>query len=216
MRRSRPLVLLAALCLAAPAAPAVAAPSASPDDEVTRPVFTIQTGELDAGQQGRVEFTVGQDDFTAAAGGRVLIGFMLQPAPDSGLDPGRITVTSESGSSTATLFHGLDTPGAVSSFTIVELSVGATYQVTLGAEKSTSGAYELSTYLAGDANGDFQVNHDDLTLVESLSVTKYGQPGYVGWADLNRNGVINHGLSGGHSVHLGRRETGIDDALRTS
>lgn len=191
---ARLLAGAAILCLAALGTPAVAAAADEPppgDD--ASPIFFFSSGELAAGETGKVEFTVASDDYTAAGNGRIGIGFTLEAAAGSTLDPGTIRVVSPSGPAPAIRFQKSSTPGGNASYAIAELSPGISYDVLIDSEGGTTGAYELSAFLAGDVNGDFQVNHDDLALIESLSVTKHGHRQYSVWADLNRNGVINRG-----------------------
>ncbi len=191
MRRIRPLMALAALCLVAPAAPAAAATTTSADPPPSA-VYAESTGELRAGQQGIVAFNVAQADYTTPQLGPVLVSFTLDAAPGSALDPGMIVVRSKSGPPPyVSVPYRHDTPGSKSSYTVAALTPGGAYEVLIRSEKNTSGAYRLSASLAGDANADFQVNHDDLTLIDSLAGTKYGTPKYTPWADVDRNGTIN-------------------------
>ncbi|MEO3780106.1 hypothetical protein ABGB16_25450 [Micromonospora sp. B11E3] len=192
MRRARPLIGLAALCLVIPAAPALAATTAEPVDAPASAVYSVSGGELTAGQQGSVPFTVAADDYTAAGHGRVLVGFTLDAAPGSTLDPGMIVVRSKSGPPPyVSVPWRADTPGSKSSFTVAALAPGGAYDVLLRSDKNTSGAYQLSAFLAGDANADFQVDQDDLVLIDSLAGTAYGAPAYSPWADVDRSGTIN-------------------------
>ncbi|SCF11703.1 hypothetical protein GA0074695_3587 [Micromonospora viridifaciens] len=191
MRRARPLMALAALCLVAPAAPAAAAAPASADPPASA-VYAEYTGELPAGQQGTVALNLAREDYTPTRLGPVLVGFTLDAAPDSALDPGKIVVRSKSGPPPfVSVPFRHDTPGSKSSYTVAALTPGSDYEVLIRSEKYTSGAYRLSASLAGDANADFQVNHDDLTLIDSLAGARYGSAKYSPSADVDRNGIIN-------------------------
>ncbi|GAA2711989.1 hypothetical protein GCM10010429_29150 [Micromonospora olivasterospora] len=186
------MIGLAALCLVVPAAPAVAAAAAAPVTQPASAVYSVSGGELSAGQQGTVPFTVAASDYTPAGHGRVLVGFTLDAAPGSALDPGMIVVRSKSGPPPyVSVPWRADTPGSRSSFTVAALAPGGAYDVLIRSDKNTSGAYQLSAFLAGDANADFTVNQDDLVLIDSLAGTAYGAPTYSPWADVDRSGTIN-------------------------
>ncbi len=194
MRRTRSALALAAFLLVVPAAPAMAAPttgqSATSDNS---PVFFVSSGELATRQEGKITFNLASSDYTGSAHS---VGYWLlsrwtrhRRAP---------WTPAASWCEPSPVRHQLSrcptgpTCAAPSpAITAVALTPGSDYEVLIKGEGQSAGAYQLSAYLAGDANGDFQVNQDDLTLINSLSGTKYGKPGYSPWADLDRNGVIN-------------------------
>ncbi|BCL12396.1 hypothetical protein [Micromonospora sagamiensis] len=187
MRRA--FVVAAALCLTLPGVPALAAPAMEHDHGEPTPVFAVRTGEL-ARPESVVAFDTLADDYTTTADGQVLVGFLLAAAEESSLDPGVIHVRTRDGRNVSGP-HRPEAPGQASSFTIATLSPGSGYDVTLRSQRGTTGAYQLSAFLAGDANSDFQVNQDDLVAIDALAGTAYGDPTYSPWADADRNGKIN-------------------------
>jgi type VI protein secretion system component Hcp len=71
-----------------------------------------------------------------------------------------------------------------------------------GAGGST-GAFDVTVTLAGDVNGDHQVDSQDLETIQSLRGVRAGQPGYLAAADVNHNGIIGAG-----DLRLAKRNVG--------
>lgn len=66
----------------------------------------------------------------------------------------------------------------------------ATYKVTVGGLKFTTGNFLLGFYLPGDANGDGSVTQADMTATRKLLRLNASQSSYDFYADANRDGRI--------------------------
>ena len=156
--------------------------------------FSIYTGEIASpGDSNAVTLEVSASDFTIPDSGSVMLGFLLIAPEDSSLDPGHIDVAAqEQGEAHAGGPRRPDIAGSSNSLTLADVSVGA-HDILLHGQHGTVGAYRLELFLAGDANSDFQVDQQDLDLIDSLRSTKWDEPDYLPQADVDRNGVINGG-----------------------
>lgn len=206
MSKARRLVALVAMCLALPVG--LAAPAWAADADSGTPEYALYQGTLAAGEEGTVAFSTSADEFTTGADGHVTVGFSLRAASDSALDPALIRVRTVDGTPTdVSGTHHADTNGGTSSATLAQLTVPGSYQALVRGSEGTAGGYELTMYLAGDVNGDFQVGADDLAAIDALSGAKYGDPAYTVWADVDRNGVINGGDEQRAADNLGASTT---------
>ena len=91
------------------------------------------------------------------------------------------------GNTTDTLLA--DLAGKSQSLVLAHVTAGS-YTLTLGADRGTSGAYQLDVFLAGDANFDRQATLDDGTLIRAITGAKSGDPSYRVEADANFDGLI--------------------------
>ena len=156
--------------------------------------FATYSGELsNPGQQDSIAFDVDPDRVTVGDDGDVGLVFLLSAADGSALDPGLIQVgpRNEGGVEVGGA-QKPDTAGSNASLTLASLLPGE-YQVTVRGEHGTTGAYRLDVRLAGDADGDLDVDADDLALIAELSGAKLGDAEYSPLADVDRNGVVNGG-----------------------
>lgn len=127
---------------------------------------------------------------------RVLLNFESTPADGSAFEPGRLTVLAGDGA------HAGPTRAGGPGYTLRAVSSGMIFARTAAAAGST-GAFDLAVGLAGDINGDHQVDATDIDLIKGLRGTRASDEGFVPAADVNHNGVI-----GRLDVRLARRNLG--------
>jgi type VI protein secretion system component Hcp len=87
-------------------------------------------------------------------------------------------------------------------YALATVSSGILFARARGAD-GTTGAFDLNVTLAGDVNGDHQVDAQDLDVIRSLRGIRAGQTGYLAAADVNHNGVIGIG-----DLQLAKRNVG--------
>jgi type VI secretion system secreted protein Hcp len=129
---------------------------------------------------------------------RALLTFETDATDGSAFVPGRVSVFAGAGA------H-VGSPGMVSrpGYSLRAVSSGMFF-ARVAAARASTGAYNLSVGLAGDVNGDHQVDAQDLDAIRALWGTRAGQAGYDPAADVNHNGVIGSG-----DVALARRNLGV-------
>jgi type VI secretion system secreted protein Hcp len=127
---------------------------------------------------------------------RVLLTFESTPAGGSAFEPGRLTAFAGDGA------HAGPTRASGPGYALRGVSSGMIFART-GAAAGTTGTFDLAVGLAGDVNGDHQVDATDIDLIQRLRGTRSGDDGFVPAADVNHNGVI-----GRFDVRLARRNLG--------
>ena len=138
---------------------------------------------------------------------RILLGFSAS-ADESALDPGRIRIVPHGSSTHRPVLQKLNTKGSLSSLSIAWVGTG-NYALKVDSQNRTSGSYSLDVFLAGDANGDFRVDTQDLQLIRSLRNVRSHNSRYVSEADVDRNGIINS-----YDSHLANANRGASTRLR--
>jgi type VI protein secretion system component Hcp len=132
---------------------------------------------------------------------RVLLAFETDPAAGSSFQPGQLKMFEGEGAQSRAVGaaggHG---------FALATVTSGFLFARARGAGGST-GAFDVNVTLAGDVNGDHQVDAQDLDLIRSLRGVRRGQPGYLAAADVNHNGVIGSGDLQLAERNLGRTAT---------
>jgi len=158
-------------------------------------VINTFTGTLsNAGQEDAVAFEVDGSQYTLNSGGGVDLVFVMssEESAQSPVDPGLISIAANGSGSVKNDMRRPDTATSTASIALATLTPGI-YELTLRSEHKTTGAYRLDVLLAGDANGDYKVDGEDLQVISDLSGTKSDDEGYSSAADVDRNGVINGG-----------------------
>jgi type VI secretion system secreted protein Hcp len=118
---------------------------------------------------------------------RALLTFESAGADGSAFVPGRLAVFAGPAGHVRT--HGTVTgPG----YALRAVGSGIVF-ARVGAAGAGTGAFDLAVGLAGDVNGDHQVDAIDLDGIRALRGTRAGHDGYVPAADVNHNGVIGLG-----------------------
>ena len=168
--------------------------------------FAIVPGTIQqAGGTATVAFTLDPAHFTLPRHSLAL-GVDITPSPGSSLKPLIASIDDPHGNLIPQAFTSIYNPhlshlavasGAATRAVLVPVSFfpntpgkPATYTVNITAEGNSSGGFQVSFYLPGDANGDGVVNQADLALTRSAFGTHIGQPGYNPSADVNRDGRI--------------------------
>jgi hypothetical protein len=116
------------------------------------------------------------------------VGFEVHASNGSQLDPSPVRIRPLGKSVTTIAWKSSDGPHG--SVTLATVRAGS-FQLVVGGDRRTTGAYHVNVFLVGDANGDYRVDKRDVQLVHALSGKRLGQASYVRDADANRDGVIN-------------------------
>ncbi len=140
-------------------------------------------GSLAASGTDRYSFTFTAADLRGIASGTVYLGVVVQAASGSNFQPAIPQIPG--------LTPRLSSSGTGTAFAIFGISQTGLEQLTVnGANATTSGAYSLHLYVAGDVNGDGVVDGNDAQLLTQALGTSAGQPGYVAAANFDQSGVI--------------------------
>ncbi|APW61908.1 dockerin type I domain-containing protein [Paludisphaera borealis] len=147
-----------------------------------------------------IPFTIAPSDFTFPAGGsRVTLKIEV-----TDLDGGRISVAG-----LASTARGASRPTSLragSNGLLVTVPAGD-FAVRVNARAGDS--LQAVVRLAGDVNGDYAVDSQDLQLIASARGSRAGQPGYIAAADLQNNGRIDS-----TDLLLARRNLGAASSAR--
>jgi RHS repeat-associated protein len=150
-----------------------------------------QAGQIDRpGQKVHVSVPVPAADFTLPASGRVVLGFACEPAEGSSLDPAAFGLRASRGSAASVLRRAANLPGERTSLTLASVRPGGSFDLALKGSAKTTGAFDLSVFLAGDVNDDSRVDATDVAVIKGLAGVKSTDPRYQLEADVNRNGTI--------------------------
>src|SRR5262249_24550646 len=114
---------------------------------------------------------------------RVVLTFESNPADGSAFEPGRLTIFAGEGAHAGTrLANG---PGYA-----LRGGVPGPFFARTAAADGTTGAFDVAVGLAGDVNGDLQVDARDIDAIRGLRGTRVGDDGFMPAADVNHNGMI--------------------------
>ncbi len=141
-----------------------------------------------AGSVQQIPITLSTSNYTLP-GSKAVIGFQVEAAGGSSLDPAAVTITTASGTTVQPTYVNADLGGTTQSLALASLTYGS-YNLAVGGDRGTSGAFQLNAFLAGDANGDHQIDLADGSLIHSLIGTVSGDGRYRVEADSNLDGMI--------------------------
>ena len=141
-----------------------------------------------AGSVQQIPITLSTSNFTLP-GSHAVIGFQVQAPTGSSLDPAAVTITTAAGTTVKPTYVNADLGGHTQSLALASLTYGS-YNLTVGGQRGTSGAFQLDAFLAGDANGDHRIDLSDGSLIRSLIGSVSGDGRYQVAADSNLDGVI--------------------------
>jgi len=142
----------------------------------------------DSFSKQRISIVLTPSDFSLR-GGSTVLGFHLEAAQGSSLDPAAVQIHTADGTLVTPKYVNSDLDGNTQSLALAALTYGA-YTLDIAGDRGTSGAFHLDIFLAGDANGDRQVNLADGQLIESLYGTTSASTNYSQEADANLDGRI--------------------------
>jgi hypothetical protein len=125
------------------------------------PAFAEFQGAIPGQGAGAIAAEVRPDDFGFAAGGRVILRIDAQAAPGSLLDPGATAVWSAGRGGARVLPQR---PGDRPNVSLASVAPGA-LRMQPTARGGTAGDYVLNVSLAGDVDGDFDVDGLDLRAI---------------------------------------------------
>ncbi len=152
-----------------------------------------------AGQLDRYQFQLNPGTVPGNRRMPVIIGFQVQPAKGSTVEPQIRRVGSTQGLGSLNLVR---TDGPLFTQAAVPVTAPLTYQANVLGLNQTTGSYLLTAYLPGDANGDGVVDRTDTAVVRaaygaaSTSASNYnpnadmdnnGRVGELDWIVTNRN-----------------------------
>jgi len=146
-------------------------------------VGTAVTGAIAAGGTDRLAIVLGKNELATAQSGRVTIGIEVTSA--DGWQPVAATIRG--------MTAGFTREASGRSLALFTFDTAGPYVVELTGAGGASGAFTVSFFLAGDANGDGAVDGVDQTIFNGAFNTVAGQAGFVGAADWNRDGAVNDG-----------------------
>ncbi|MGE4182848.1 MAG: Ig-like domain-containing protein, partial [Limisphaerales bacterium] len=165
-------------------------------------VGTTLRASLQPGATNRLGVVLGAEEITTARSGRITLGVevttttvgWLPSVTLRGEPQGTITQTANG----VVVLFTLDQPGP----RLLEIT---------STTATTAGDYDVSFFLAGDANADGVVDGTDEALLAAALGTSAGQTGFLPGADWNRDGRIDEGdrayLDAGFGVVLNRAPT---------
>jgi hypothetical protein len=113
-----------------------------------------------------IEIAIRPEDFALPADGATL-GFLLESADGSGLDPAPVQIQDAGGTPVVPRFVAPDLAGGTQSLVLADLPSGL-YHLDVAGERGTVGAFHLEILLTGDVNGDRKVDMADGTLIRNV------------------------------------------------
>jgi methionine-rich copper-binding protein CopC len=157
-------------------------------------------------EPGITDIQISIPDFTLPQG-HATIGLLLQG--DAGAPPPRLLRIVPQGQGSAQIISSTQHAfGEAENETLVRLTEGS-FSLVVRSGNGVPGLYQVSAFLAGDVNGDFQVSTADLGLIRSLLGVRSSNPRYQAGADLDGNGVI-----GPRDLRLARQNVGVATQVR--
>lgn len=148
-------------------------------------VFAHLYGEIASSSgSSEIPFQIDSEDFLSARGTQVL-GFKVDSGESGGFDPAAARIRNSSGTYLALNFSDDDLSPGTSSLVVAELAPGD-YTLEIRSQNETSGAFDVSVFLAGDLNGDGSVQISDrYDLIRLLRSRSYRVE-----ADVNLDGLL--------------------------
>ncbi len=152
--------------------------------------FAHINGSIEApGEVERIDFSIGSN--FSLAGKNVRLGFFVERAETSAVDPHAVKIFDYRGKSVKTEVSSNDLRGLPESLVLADLKRGDyTIEVRGTSRRGPTGAFVLHVYLAGDVNGDFRVTTSDVNTIKNLDGTRIGSSKYREEADVNLDGKI--------------------------
>ena len=141
-----------------------------------------------AGSALRIPITLSTSSFTLP-GRQAVLGFEVQAASGSHLDPAAVTITNSAGATVNPSYSIAEVHGSNVSLALASLTYGA-YSIAVRGQGATSGEFQLSVFLAGDASGDHNIDLGDGSQIRSLIGSVAGDGRYLLAADSNLDGQI--------------------------
>ncbi|QDV86444.1 tRNA nuclease WapA precursor [Stieleria magnilauensis] len=148
-------------------------------------VFAHLYGEIERPSGSyEIPFQINSDTFLSARGTQVL-GFKVDSGESGSLDPASAKIRHSNGTYLALNFSDDDLSPGTSSLVVAELVPGD-YTLEIRSQNETSGAFDVSVFLAGDLNGDGAVQISDrYDLIRLLRSRSYRVE-----ADVNLDGLL--------------------------
>jgi hypothetical protein len=154
-----------------------------------------------------IAIRIAPDDFPSPTG-QIIIGFDVQGEGANPLVPGRIQITPKAGAKALGTSTHRSAQGTLESVTLVRMTPGA-FVVNVAGKRNTGGTFRLDAFLAGDVQGNFTVNSQDLQTIQSLIGVRSNNPRYLPGADVDGNGKINR-----TDLSIARKNLGASTQVR--
>lgn len=170
-------------------------------------VFATFDGNVASpGATAAIPIQLTRENFTLN-GGDTVIGLHLRPS-DGTLNPASVRVRNTAGK-LVTPEHRLDNvAGGTDSLNLVRLARG-NYTLEVSGDLGTSGGFALDVFLAGDADGDRDVDAADGTSIQGRLNSVAGDARYLLAADSDRDGRIT-------GFDLAQQRRNLGDATRVN
>lgn len=128
--------------------------------------FARLADEVSEGNQpASIEINVTEEDF-ALAEGKVRLLFNTSET-DGAFDPGAMQLRDSQGTLVSPIFSALDVAGTTNSRLLAEVEPGQ-YTVELSGQDASVGTFDVHVSLAGDVDGDRDVDMDDLSAARQM------------------------------------------------
>ncbi len=144
---------------------------------------------IDSQQAAEVSVHLNSAEFTMPRG-NVLLGLAVH-ASSNNVDPNAAVMIPQGTATARPQYRRANSLGTNDSLILTRVSEGD-FAVRWRGERGVGGFTHLEVFLAGDANGDFRVDRQDLTLIQDGFGARPGQTRYSLDADVNRDGRISH------------------------
>ncbi|MCB1966835.1 MAG: hypothetical protein KDI64_12570, partial [Candidatus Accumulibacter sp.] len=139
---------------------------------------TSFSGDLAAGEEDRLAFTLRDSELASTASGAVYLGLIVEGSggllPQIPVLQGLSPVASSVQGNRAFALYRLDRAG----LKLIEVSA------------ASAGSYQLSLFVAGDANRDGKADGRDAVLIAAAAGLRSGDAGYALPLDADANGVV--------------------------
>ncbi|HEV8604728.1 MAG TPA: Ig-like domain-containing protein [Tepidisphaeraceae bacterium] len=122
-------------------------------------------------------------------GGKAVLGVQVVADAGSKLDAAVVQIRDSRNRVVTPIFTNSNLASKKQSLALADFSVGK-YKLVVASERNTSGAFFVKVFLAGDVNGDRQVNANDAKTVKKNLGKRVGKGGYSVSADANLSGTI--------------------------
>src|SRR5207248_9737257 len=106
-----------------------------------------------------------------------------------GVDSSVVTTKEARNRAVAPFFKNANLASKTQSLAVANFSAGK-YKLVVTSKRNSIGAFSVNLFLAGDVNGDRQVNANDAKTVKKSLGKRTRQAGYSITADANLSGVI--------------------------
>lgn len=146
----------------------------TPGPAATDPVFARFPGRVDPSDSfASVNIAITPAGFALNRAGTVDLGLHLYGTGSGAFDPDIVEILDPQGRPVPSLYARADLPGRPDSLTLCALPCGL-YQLRIRGQGGSTGDYCLEVFLLGDADGDRNVDGNDLLLLQGAYGSQVG------------------------------------------